>query len=266
MVSTRRSHSRVGPREGEDREAVSFDGTRIEWTLYGDETAPTVLIVPGFWRTRSHESIVGYARSLRDAGFVVATMDLRGHGGSEGTFGFNLHEYFDVEAVAREILRITGTDHLMLAGFSYGAAVAISAVAKTDLTADGLFLISPVADFSRIRPSLNPLTIRKHVVPGQAFHAPSFLKDLIGGSPRRSALEDVKEVRCPIHFLHVRDDWLIGHEHSEMLAEAHPGPHELEIVEIEGNFHADHIFHADPGRIEHSSEDFFRRLLDSSTT
>lgn len=252
-------HSSLAPRNGEDRETTSFDGVRIAWTLYRGGTGPAILIVPGFWRTRSHHSIVAYATTLVEAGYTVAAVDLRGHGDSGGTFGFNLNEYLDVEAVAKELLDQIECESLVLVGFSYGGAVSVSTAAMSHLPIGGLFLISPVAEFQSIRPRINPLTMHRHVAPGQAFHRPSFVTR-VWSIPKRSALEDIHQVDRPVHFLHVRNDWLVDHHHSERLAEAHPGRHELEILDIPGNHHADRIFRAAPGRVEESSLRFFRGL------
>lgn len=258
---SRKQHSSVVESNGEDRSAISFDGVRIGWSFYPslrEKTGPPVLVVPGFWRTRSHHSIVHYAQFLQGEGFSVATVDLRGHGESGGTFGFNFNEHMDVEVVARELMEEAGAHSVMLAGFSYGGAVAISTAAATEVDVTALYLVSPVAELERIRPRINPFTIHRHVAPGQAFHRPAFTKRVFT-MPRRSALDDVRAVRAPIHFLHFRNDWLIDHTHSEQLASAHPGPHEVEILDMPGNYHADRIFHAAPGRVEESSLSFFRK-------
>ena len=87
------------------RRVVSFDGTTIHYDVYDTPYPVMVLVVPGFWRDRRHASMVRLARFLNLRGYRAAVADVRGHGESEGTYGFNLHEHHDVAAVATDILR-----------------------------------------------------------------------------------------------------------------------------------------------------------------
>src|SRR5688572_27315032 len=82
---------------------TSFDGTRIHYDLYDVPSRAAVLIVPGFWRDRKHPSMIRLAQLVTTLGYRAAVVDVRGHGESEGTYGFNVHEHYDVAAVANEI-------------------------------------------------------------------------------------------------------------------------------------------------------------------
>ena len=66
--------------------------------------------------------------AVREAGrkAEAAIADPRGHGASGGTYGFNLHEHHDISAVACDILGHLPVHSISLAGFSYGASIAIS--------------------------------------------------------------------------------------------------------------------------------------------
>ena len=109
---------------------------RIAYDVVGD--GPTVICAPGMGDVRSLYRFL--APALVDAGYRVATMDLRGHGDSDATFG----SYDDVA---------TGTDlvalarHLggpaILVGNSMSAGAAVWAAADAPELVAGLVLTGP---------------------------------------------------------------------------------------------------------------------------
>jgi alpha-beta hydrolase superfamily lysophospholipase len=181
------------------------------------------------------------AQELVGMGYRTAIVDVRGHGDSEGMYGFNLHEHHDVAAVANDLLRNGTISKIVLLGFSYGGSIAVSAVARHELPISSVLLISPVADFEMIAPRLNPFHIHRHIAFSQAMKRPRFAWR-IRRSVKLRAVDDVANVHVPICFIHVKNDWLIGHQHSVALYEHANEPKELHILEIEGNYHADRIF------------------------
>lgn len=58
-------------------------GGRIAWSLHG-ETGPLVIAMPGMGDVR--ENMESFADTLASRGYRVATLDLRGHGGSDTGF------------------------------------------------------------------------------------------------------------------------------------------------------------------------------------
>ena len=234
----------------------SYDGTAIHYDVYEAPSASTALVIPGFWRDRRHHSMVRLAEFLHAQGYRTAVMDPRGHGESEGTYGFNTHEHHDVAAIAQELLRTSSK--LTLIGFSYGGAIAISTTARHDLPIGSLLLISPVADFAMIVPRINPLTIHKHIAISNALRRPRFSWSLRKDDKLR-AVDDIKDIRVPKCFIHVKNDWLIHHKHSIALYEAAAEPKELHILDIEGNYHSDRIFNVASESIEPLMRDFLAR-------
>ena len=83
---------------------ASFDGTVIHYDVYDQPSRGLVVVVPGFWRDRKHPAMARLAGLVHQAGFRVAVVDVRGHGQSEGIYGFNLHEHYDVAAVVTRLL------------------------------------------------------------------------------------------------------------------------------------------------------------------
>lgn len=237
----------------------SFDGTVIHYDLYDTPSRAAMLVVPGFWRDRRHEAMVRMAALLTSSGYRTAVIDVRGHGESEGTYGFNHHEHHDVAAVAKDLLRRTPVEAITLVGFSYGGAIAISTAARHELPIASLMLISPVADFGMIVPRINPFTIHRHIAFSQALKRPRFAWRMRRSAKLR-ALDDVADVRVPTCFIHVKNDWLVAHRHSIDLYERANEPKELHILDLAGNYHADRIFSVASESIEPIVRSFLERF------
>ena len=239
----------------------SFDGTAIHYDVYDVPSPSAVVVVPGFWRDRQHPSMVRLARFLTGEGHRAVVMDPRGHGESQGTYGFNRHEQHDVAAVIRDLLKDTSTiGSVALLGLSYGGAVAISAIARnTDLPVSSLLLISSVADFAWITPRLNPFTMHRHIALSQALRTPRFAWNMRKSAKLR-AVDDMPAVHVPVCLIHVKNDWLIGHRHSVALYEAANEPKELHLLDIEGNYHADRIFNVASETVEPIVRNFLARF------
>ena len=78
-------------------------------------------------------------------------------------------------------------------------------------------------------------------------------------SPKVQAIDDVRDVHAPICLVHVKNDWLIGHDHSLALYEAANEPKELHVIDIPGNYHADRIFSVAASEIDPLFTDFLRK-------
>jgi uncharacterized protein len=239
----------------------SFDGTRIHYDLYDASSPAAVIIVPGFWRDRQHPAMKRLAALLVREGYRAAVVDVRGHGESEGTYGFNLHEHHDVAAVARDLLSGSSTiSTLALIGLSYGGAISISVAARHDLPIAAIVLISAVADFAMITPRLNPFTMHRHIAISQALRRPRFAWGVRRAAKLR-ALDEIRQVRAPLCLIHAKDDWLINHRHSVALHEAARMPKELHLLDLEGCYHADRLFSVAAESIEPIVQSFLRRHL-----
>jgi pimeloyl-ACP methyl ester carboxylesterase len=109
---------------------------RIAYDVTGE--GPLVVCLPGMGELRS--SFRHNVAALTDAGFRVATMDLRGHGDSDATFS----SYDDV-AAARDALALVEElgGPAVLAGSSMGAGAAVWAAAERPDLVAGLALLGP---------------------------------------------------------------------------------------------------------------------------
>jgi len=255
-----RRMERIGEPEKVSRSVSSFDGVSVHYDSYPADSASAVVIVPGFWRTRRHPSMTRLAGHLQSVGYRVAVVDVRGHGDSAGTYGFNLHEHEDVAAVVRDLSLRDDVRDVVLLGMSVGGAIAISTAARNDLPLRGLILVSPVAELSKVVPRLNPFTMHRHIAFRQVFHRPRF-DWRFSTSPKLRATEDIRNVHVPVTMIHVKNDWLVGHRNSELLYAAANEPKEIHLLDIEGNYHADRIFGVAREHIEPLVLDFLDRTL-----
>jgi pimeloyl-ACP methyl ester carboxylesterase len=220
---------------------LSFDGTRIHYDLYDAPSRSLILVVPGFWRDRGYPSMSNLARFLNRHGYRVAIVDVRGHGDSEGTYGFNLNEHYDVAAVARELFDRLPIETMTLLGFSVGGSIAISTAARHHFPLSSVMLISAVGDFSKIVPRINPFTIHRHIAFEQALRTPRF-DWRFTRSDKLQGVDDIAEVHAPVCLIHVKNDWLIDHHQSEWLYQRANEPKELHVIDVPGNYHADRVF------------------------
>lgn len=136
---------------------------RIAYETWGE--GPLVVCVPGMGELRS--SYRHNVHALSGAGLRVAAMDLRGHGGSDATFG----EYDDVAAATDTIalVEVLGGGPAVLVGSSMGAGAAVWAAAERPDLVAGLVLVGP---FVRDAP-MNPVMAWAFRLAMSGFWAPA---------------------------------------------------------------------------------------------
>lgn len=204
--------------------------------------------------------MIRLARLLQGMGYGVSVVDVRGHGDTAGTYGFNRHEHEDVAAVVRDLTLKDGASHVVLLGLSVGGSIAISTAARNELPLSGLILVSPVAELSKVVPRLNPFTMHRHIAFRQVFNRPRF-DWKFSTSPKLRATEDIGRVHVPVSLIHVKNDWLVSHRDSELLYAAANEPKEIHLLEIDGNYHADRVFGMASEHIDPLVTDFLERTL-----
>ena len=174
----------------------------VEWPDEGVTPLRLVAIVchplPTEGGTMHNKVVVMTARSLRELGAVTVRFNFRGTGGSAGDFDHGDGESEDLQAVAEWVRAQRPGDRLWLAGFSFGAYVALRCAGT--LKPDALIAIAPPAgrwDFAAITPPACPWLViqgeQDEIVEPQAVY------DWIDG------LKDPPEViRMPetSHFFH----------------------------------------------------------------
>ncbi|HVR43329.1 MAG TPA: alpha/beta fold hydrolase [Thermoanaerobaculia bacterium] len=241
------------------RKVRSLDGTEIYYDYYSVPSDRLVLVVPGFWRTRRWPTMLELARRIGASGAAAAILDLRGHGDSGGRFGFNLGEYRDLEAVARDLVARGAAHRIDVIAFSLGASIAVTAAARVPELPWGAFLlVSPVARFRSIFPAANPFTLHRHLTFSQAFRSPRF----DWGFCFRSKLDAAREIAnaaIDVTIIHARHDWLVHHRHGRILWERAPEPRKLIILPVRGRYHADRLMTAAPEAFDPVLDEFLRK-------
>ncbi|WP_265523519.1 alpha/beta fold hydrolase [Oerskovia flava] len=112
---------------------------RLAYQVIGDPGAPLVVAVPGMGDLRSTYDRL--ATALADAGFRVATVDLRGHGDSDTTFRTHGDDTTGHDLLA--LVEHLGGGPAVLLGTSMGASAAAWAAAERPDLVRGLVLFSP---------------------------------------------------------------------------------------------------------------------------
>jgi pimeloyl-ACP methyl ester carboxylesterase len=135
MTKTYRSASLSRPSRGYQEVWLQSEGLRLRaWLSVGSPDKPPVVIAHGLGD--SLESYLEHARPLRERGHGVLLVDLRGHGGSEGSYcTLGGRERADVAAAMAELRRRGLAPHgIVLEGHSMGAvAVLLAAAAAPDV-------------------------------------------------------------------------------------------------------------------------------------
>ncbi|MGA7989097.1 MAG: alpha/beta hydrolase [Candidatus Dormiibacterota bacterium] len=109
---------------------------RVAYDIAGD--GPLLVLVPGMGDLRASYRFI--APVLRDAGYRVACMDLRGHGGSDATFA----SYGDVETAGDIVALIQEVGGpAVVVGNSMAAGSAVIAAAEHPDLVRGLVLVGP---------------------------------------------------------------------------------------------------------------------------
>ncbi len=126
----------MSPMTATETQHLQRPGGRLAYDLQG--SGPLIVAVPGMGDIRSTYRLL--VPQLVEAGFRVATLDLRGHGDSDATFS----QHDDV-ALASDIVALT--EHLgggaIIMGNSMAAGAAVIAAAERPELVTGLVLVGP---------------------------------------------------------------------------------------------------------------------------
>lgn len=117
----------------------------LEASDAGEPVAAAVVCHPHPLHGGSMQNKVAHtlARSFLGSGFAVLRFNFRGVGRSEGAFDDGVGEVEDVLAAIAHMRAQFVALHMWLAGFSFGAGMAIRAATKTNVA--GLVTIAPAA-------------------------------------------------------------------------------------------------------------------------
>ena len=142
----------------ENSDFVNVDGVRIHFQEFGDETAPTLLLIHGY--TASTYVWNAVAPMLADEGFRVIAIDLVGFGFSEKPRGFDYTIQSQAHMASR-FLDMLGIGRATVVGSSYGGAVAATLALDYAERVEKLVLVDTVCnDKLKDHPILRLASIR----------------------------------------------------------------------------------------------------------
>jgi|SRR6266498_84011 len=177
-------------------------GLRVRATEAGDESAPPVVLFPG-WGCSTYVFRDNLS-SIATAGFRAIAVDLKGHGLSDKPVAA---EEYSLESMVRhvnEISQAIGAERIVVGGLSMGAALAGHVAAAQPDRIRGVILISPVG-FNGVSKlwlieGLTP-RIAAPVLPRLAGRwLIRLLLANVGGHLRHYTEEDVEEYWAPTQF------------------------------------------------------------------
>jgi fermentation-respiration switch protein FrsA (DUF1100 family) len=241
-----------------DEPALSFrtdDGVVLRGTRIATGSRRVVLVAPGIFLHRDSVEHRALARRLAAVADVV-TLDIRGHGDSQGAFSWGVREPDDLAAVAATLRRAYdrvgglgfsfGGHHVGMAAARHGAFDAVALVAAPRnlflldhnfLTA-GLLRSAPLILRRRRRPTRLALPLR----------------------PPASLVRMVDRIApAPLLIVHGSADWLIPPRHARELFASAGEPKSL--VMIERGLHAENILVDEPEPLLAALEAFFDQTL-----
>lgn len=204
-----------------DKHSIAFD-------LYQAGHEKLIIIAHGFFNSKDSLLLLRLKDTLLND-YDVLLFDFRGHGKSSGFFCWLAREDIDLDVV----LQFAGRSYknIGLIGFSFGAATSISVLSKQNSVQTFVAVSAPERfwkinycfwnlDFEEdIIYNLGEGRIGRGVRPG-----PFWLK-------KPKPIELIGKVRCPILFIHGKNDWVTGYKHSIRLYERAAGHKQLHIIE-----------------------------------
>lgn len=117
----------------------SADGLRLEAEVNSPDDPSAALVLchphPKMGGTMNAPLLVALRDALVEAGFAVLRFNFRGIGESEGNTSEGLDEIADAEAAVKEMKRRHPSLPVALAGWSFGAAVALRTATRVDVSA-----------------------------------------------------------------------------------------------------------------------------------
>ncbi|HWE58059.1 MAG TPA: alpha/beta hydrolase [Solirubrobacteraceae bacterium] len=157
------------PVSGEPVTALSADGTELHVEVFGEPSAPTFVLIPGW--TEELQIFDLLTRGLLGRGYRVVSYDPRGQGSSGGGRGLDQ----SIERYAEDLTAVlsttcAGRDDVIVAGHSMGGMTLVAWAATVDvddhLRAVALIStgVSGLVDDLGLLPSTIPLETRRRIL------------------------------------------------------------------------------------------------------
>jgi alpha/beta superfamily hydrolase len=160
----------------ETRTQVMCDGLRLQAALHEGDGALSALVLhphPQYGGDMDNHVVMALCGALAQEGATTMRLNFRGTGASEGEYDGGRGEAGDAMAAAVYLREHQPNARLVLAGYSFGAAIAASVAER--VAPAGLVLVSPPGQTAPSAPAGVPTLILcgdiDHVAPAQALQA-----------------------------------------------------------------------------------------------
>lgn len=232
------------------------DGVVLRYTRRGTGKPTAILVSPGILMHRESDEHRLLAERLSAAADVV-TVDVRGHGDSQGAFTFGVKEPEDVAELAAHLRgryeRLGGL------GFSFGGYHTAIAAARHHCF-DAVALVGTphrlfILDHNFLTPGLArsvPLMLRRRRRTTRLRPAA-----LLGREAPSNVVAGIAP--APLLIAHGTDDWLIPADHARVLFDRAAEPKRLLL--IPGGLHAEYILTTEPDSLIGPLRRFFDEAL-----
>ena len=239
----------------EEMSFATADGVTLRGTRLRTGSRRVVLVSPGIFMHRESDEHRALARRLA-GGVDVVTLDIRGHGDSEGAFTWGVREPEDIAAVAATLHRTY--DRVGGLGFSFGGHHVGMAAAR-HRAFDAVALVAA--------PSNAFLLDHHFLTAGLLRTAPLMLRRrrrrtrlAIPLRPPAALFRVVDRIApTPLLIAHGTADWLIPPRHARDLFARAGEPKSL--VMLERGLHAENMLVDEPEPLFAALERFFVTML-----
>jgi len=231
------------------------DGVSLRLTRILTGRRRVVLVAPGIFLHRDSAEHRGLARRLA-AVADVATMDIRGHGDSEGAFSWGEHEPDDVAAVAASLR--AHYDRVGGLGFSFGGHH-VGVAAARHRAFDAVALVAAPRHLMLL--DHNPLTLGlMENLPLMARRQRRPTRLALPRQPPEGLTSVIDRIApVPLLIAHGTADWLVPPAHAQALFDLAGEPKSL--LMLERALHAEYILVQDPEPLVMSLLAFFDSSL-----
>ena len=236
---------------------ITLDSHQIRFDHYGNKSDKVVIIAHGFFNSKDALLLKELGQELVGV-YDVIIMNFRGHGTSDGLFHWTAKEYLDLTAVveyAKKQYKRVG-----VIGFSLGAATSIITASKID-GIDTLISISGPTAFEKVEYRFWELDIENDIV--YSLIGEGRIGKGVRPGPfwlgKDKPINSVKDIKCPVFYIHGEDDWLIKPWHSEELYKNTPTLKRLAI--IKNGPHAEYLIRKNKKETVGLIQDWFQSTL-----
>ncbi|MFC1742163.1 alpha/beta hydrolase [Nanoarchaeota archaeon] len=203
---------------------------------------PVIIVLHGFNQHKHHDLTADLGNILAPYRFLTLRFDFHGHGDSDGAFEeHTIHQQVDDVFAALDYvseLPYADKERIFVVGTDIGGNIALLAASK-DARIKAVVVQGARSDFeNHLQSHFQPHEFEELMTRGVHNHVDFRIrKDYVSSTRLHTVLEDIKNVHCPVLFVHGTGDLRVRIEETRQLFLAANEPKVME--EVAG---ADHWF------------------------